>query len=64
MSFRGLSYTFFIKLFIMRIKFISDMVLIPYESPILSQLLDLISQAKIIIFEPIFKSYDPWDTAN
>jgi hypothetical protein len=35
-----------------------------YESLILGQLLDLISQAKIILFEPRFKSYNPWDMAN
>jgi hypothetical protein len=34
------------------------------ESPILGQLLDLISPAKINLFEPRFKSYDPWDMAN
>ena len=32
--------------------------------PILGQLLDLISQAKINISELRFKSYDPWDMAN
>ena len=37
---------------------------IPYESPILGQLLDLISPPKINISEPRFKSYDPWDMAN
>ena len=37
---------------------------VPYESPILSQLLDLISPPKINISEPRFKSYDPWDMAN
>ena len=35
-----------------------------YESPILGQLLDLISQAKINFFESIFKSYDPYSMAN
>ena len=38
--------------------------ILPYESPILSQLLDLISQPKINISEPRFESYDPWDMAN
>ena len=37
---------------------------IPYVSPILGELLDLISLAKINISEPRFKSYDPWDMAN
>jgi hypothetical protein len=37
---------------------------VPYESPILGQLLDLISATKINLFEPRFKSYDPWDMAN
>jgi hypothetical protein len=37
---------------------------IPYESPILGQLLDLISPPKINISEPRFESYDPWDMAN
>ena len=37
---------------------------VPYESPILGQLLDLISLAEINLFEPRFKSYDPWDMAN
>ena len=37
---------------------------IPYESPILGQLLDLISPAKINFFEPRFESYDPYDMAN
>ena len=37
---------------------------LPYESPILGQLLDLISPAKINISEPRFESYDPWDMAN
>ena len=35
-----------------------------YESPILSQLLDLISPPKINTSEPRFESYDPWDMAN
>ena len=39
-------------------------LLIPYESPILGQLLDLISPTKINLFQPRFKSYDPWDMAN
>ena len=38
--------------------------LIPYVPPILSQLLDLISSAKINLFYPRFKSYDPYDMAN
>ena len=33
---------------------------LPYESPILGQLLDLISPARVNIFEPRLKSYDPW----
>ena len=37
---------------------------VPYESPILGQLLNLISPPKINISEPRFKSYDPWDMAN
>ena len=37
---------------------------LPYESPILSQLLDLISPPEINISEPRFESYDPWDMAN
>jgi hypothetical protein len=37
---------------------------IPYESPIVGQLLDLISPATINLFEPRFKSYDPSDMAN
>jgi hypothetical protein len=36
----------------------------PYESPILGQILDLISLAKINISEPRFESYDPCDMAN
>jgi hypothetical protein len=32
---------------------------VPYVPPILGQLLDLISPAKINISEPRFKSYDP-----
>ena len=31
---------------------------------IVGQLLDLISPAKINLFDPRFKSYDPWDMAN
>ena len=37
---------------------------IPYESPILGQLLDLISPPKINISEPRFGLYDPGDMAN
>ena len=37
---------------------------VPYESPILGQLLDIISLPKINISEPRFKSYDPWDMTN
>jgi hypothetical protein len=37
---------------------------VPYKSPILGQLLDLISLAKINLFESRFKSYDPWVMAN
>ena len=32
---------------------------VPYESPILGQILDLISPAKINFFGRRFKSYDP-----
>ena len=32
---------------------------VPYESPILGQLLDLLS--KINLFEPRFEFFDPWD---
>ena len=39
-------------------------VTVLYVPPILGQLLDLISPAKINISEPRFKSYDPWDMAN
>ena len=35
---------------------------IPYESPILGKLLDLISLGKINLFEPRFESYDPYGT--
>ena len=35
-----------------------------YESPILGQLLDLISPTKINLFDPRFKSYNPYDIAN
>jgi hypothetical protein len=34
---------------------------IPHESPILGQLLHLISLAKINLFVSRFESYDPWD---
>ena len=37
---------------------------VPYESPVLGQLLDLISLSKINLFEPIFESYDPWNMAK
>ena len=37
---------------------------IPYESPILGQLLDLISLAKINLFEPKLESYNPYNMAN
>ena len=37
---------------------------IPYKSPILGKLLNLISLAKIILFESRFKSYDPRVIAN
>ena len=37
---------------------------LPYESPILGQLLSLISPAKIHLFGTRFKPYDPWDKAN
>ena len=39
-------------------------ILITYESPILRQILDLISPAKINLFEPRFELYDLWDMAN
>ena len=39
-------------------------VTVPYESPILGQLLELISPVKINLFEPRFKSYDSYDMAN
>jgi hypothetical protein len=32
---------------------------LPYESPIFKKILDLISPAKIILFGPRFKFYDP-----
>ena len=35
-----------------------------YESLILGQLLDITSPAKISIYDPRFKPYDPWDMAN
>ena len=38
--------------------------ILPYESPILGQLLDLISLGKIFLFEPRFEFYDPWDMAK
>ena len=37
---------------------------IQYVPPILGQLLDLISLAKINISEPRFEFYDPWDMAT
>jgi hypothetical protein len=37
---------------------------VPHESPILGQLIDLISPTKINLFKTRFKSYDPWDMAN
>jgi hypothetical protein len=37
---------------------------IPYESPILDQLLDIISLGKINLFESRFKTYNPWDMAK
>ena len=37
---------------------------VPSVPPILGQILDLISPAKINISEPRFKSYNPWDMAN
>ena len=37
---------------------------IPYVPPILGQLLDLISPTKINLFDPRFKSYNPYDIAN
>ena len=41
-----------------------EFLLVPYESPILGQLLDLISPTKINLFEPRFKSYNPYNMAN
>ena len=38
--------------------------MIPYESQILGQLLDLICLAKINLFEPRLESYNPYDMAN
>ena len=35
-----------------------------YKSPILGQLLDLISPTEIGRFEPKFESYDQWNMAN
>ena len=37
---------------------------VPYESLILVQLLDLISPVKINLFDPRFKSYDPYNMEN
>ena len=37
---------------------------VPYESPILGQLLNLISLDRINLFEPRFEFYDPWDMAK
>ena len=37
---------------------------IPYESPILGQLLNLICPAKIYLFEPRLESYNPYNMAN
>ena len=37
---------------------------VPYESPILGQILDLISPPKITISETRFGLYEPWDLAN
>ena len=42
--------------------FFSDAI--PYKSLILGQLLDLISLAKINLFGPRFKSYDPCNIAK
>ena len=41
-----------------------EFLLVPYESLILGQLLDLISPTKINLFEPRFKSYNPYNMAN
>ena len=41
-----------------------EFLFVPYESPILGQLLDLISPTKINLFEPRFKSYNPYNMAN
>ena len=38
------------------------LTVVPYESLILGQLLDLISPAKINLFDPRFESYDPLPT--
>ena len=43
---------------------IRTVLYIPYVPPILGQLLDLISPAKIHLCEPRFKSYDLWHMAN
>ena len=37
---------------------------VPYVSPILGQLLNLMSLPKITLFGPKFKSYDPYDIAK
>ena len=39
-------------------------ITVPYESPILGQLLNLISLDRINLFEPRFEFYDPWDMAK
>jgi hypothetical protein len=44
--------------------FESSCTRVPYESPVLGQLLDLISPPKINTSEPRFESYDPCDMAN
>ena len=37
---------------------------VPYESPILGQILDLISPPKLNLFETRFEFYDPWDMVS
>ena len=48
----------------MNLRIFSMKYYLPYESPILSQLLNLISLDKANFFEPRFESYDPWDMAK
>ena len=57
---------FFLSLFLYLhfVRFCKLQNLLNPEIPILGQLLDLISPAKISISEPRLESYDPWDMAN